>query len=397
MGEILTLVQLRRRLSTFRSAATYFPKQLIPLETKGRRDRASRRRNFFRELLPEGQILTDIARNAGVAEYDTIELLDHAGRDVAGALQIYDPVKAVGREPKAVPLTTDEVRELLIRTRQKPLGNDPISGKSSLAGVQDKIVLALRDFVWHQCLDGYPSTHILKPENKRRPDLIYNEAFCLTVARSLGIAEYETHVATLGDLDALLIERYDRIMSDDDIERIHQEDALQALGVPRENKYQEIGGQISLKRIAELFVRRDDTRSLELLLQYVAFSVAIGNLDLHGKNVSLLHEKNRPMRIAPAYDLVPHTHYEDSDGRLALSINGKYLHASITSNDIREEAISWGMDPEAIRAILMITFDLLPSFVEGIDLPDRAHPNLKADILRFVANLKAGREVGHLP
>ncbi len=69
------------------------PLALVPTRTYKRR-----RQNFFRELLPEGRILARLAQEANVPERDTIGLLRSYGRDVAGALQIWDP--EVPGEPK---------------------------------------------------------------------------------------------------------------------------------------------------------------------------------------------------------------------------------------------------------------------------------------------------------
>ncbi|GAA4843042.1 hypothetical protein GCM10023221_21450 [Luteimicrobium xylanilyticum] len=60
----------------------------IPLVAAPVRARKERRRNFFRELLPEGRMLSRLAQEAAVPEQDVIGLLRAYGRDVAGAVQI---------------------------------------------------------------------------------------------------------------------------------------------------------------------------------------------------------------------------------------------------------------------------------------------------------------------
>ncbi len=79
----------------------------------------------------------------GVPEQDVVGLLRAYGRDVAGALQLWDP-EAPGepRQPALEPLTDAGVSEMLRHVQDNPLGNQPVGGKTSLAGVQDKIVLA---------------------------------------------------------------------------------------------------------------------------------------------------------------------------------------------------------------------------------------------------------------
>src|SRR5690606_7489723 len=127
---------------------------------------------------PEGRVLSELAARARIAESDVVGLLARFGRDVAGAVELYDPdAPGEPRTPRATPLSDAQVGELLGNTRGMPLGNSPRGGKSSLAGVQDKIVLALVEGTWHQVHDGYPSSHILKPHSAANPTVIYDEEY----------------------------------------------------------------------------------------------------------------------------------------------------------------------------------------------------------------------------
>ena len=65
--------------------------EAVPLSLVENRARAARRRNYFAELLPEGRVLSDLASRARVAESDVVGLLARFGRDVAGAVELYDP------------------------------------------------------------------------------------------------------------------------------------------------------------------------------------------------------------------------------------------------------------------------------------------------------------------
>jgi serine/threonine-protein kinase HipA len=66
----------------------------------------------------------------------------------------------------------------------------------------------------------------------------------------------------------------------------------------------------------------------------VILAVGIGNLDMHTKNIGLLHPADGDLQLAPAYDVVPHAHLQN-DGRLALAVNGHYHHAELTRDDLR--------------------------------------------------------------
>jgi serine/threonine-protein kinase HipA len=86
----------------------------IPLTAVTVAARKERRQNFFRELLPEGRMLSRLAQESGLEEYDVIGLLRNFGRDLAGALQIWDP-DATGepRQPALEPLSITGVARML--------------------------------------------------------------------------------------------------------------------------------------------------------------------------------------------------------------------------------------------------------------------------------------------
>jgi serine/threonine-protein kinase HipA len=225
----------------------------IPLTVVAVRSRKERRQNFFRELLPEGRMLTRIAQQARLAEQDAIGLLRAYGRDVAGALEIWDPdVPGEPKRPALERLSSDGVAALLEHVQDNPLGNKPVGGKTSLAGVQDKIVLARIEGGWNRVIDGWPSTHILKPPSRDYPTSIYDEEFGSRFARAVGLTSFPTWIEEFAGFPAVVIERYDR-SSDAPQGRIHQEDFNQVLGAGGNQKYQKHGGKVSLERIARVF------------------------------------------------------------------------------------------------------------------------------------------------
>jgi len=365
--------------------------EAVPLSLVENPARAVRRRNYFAELLPEGRVLSDLAARARIAESDVVGLLAHFGRDVAGAVEMYDPdAPGEPRTPRTTSLGEVQVGELLGNTRGMPLGNSPLGGKSSLAGVQDKIVLALIDGTWHQVHDGYPSTHILKPDSAANPTLIYDEEYVTRIASRLGLTHGTVRLHDFDGRTALVIERYDR-SPDAPRGRLHQEDMNQALGARGDEKYQEIGGKVSLARIAGVLRRAAGPTAVEQLLRYTTLTLAVGNLDMHAKNVSMLHLPDGTARIAPMYDVVPLRH-QPTDGRLALAVNGAYVHSTITAEDLVAEGEAWGVATahDAVRAALGAVADALSR-----EEPDqRAHPGLRDDAAGFTQNLLAGEAAG---
>lgn len=112
----------------------------------------NRRRNWFGELLPEGDQLDYMLAQGNLRRGDTLAFLARYGRDVAGALQFWDlgdPTEP--QTPALKPLSDSDVRHLLEDPIGAPLANPGARSKSSLGGVQP------RSF-WHK-----PSTAGLKP------------------------------------------------------------------------------------------------------------------------------------------------------------------------------------------------------------------------------------------
>lgn len=347
----------------------------VPLAPSPPRHHVKRRRNWFAELLPEGDLYDYMLMQAGLRRGDVLAFLARYGRDVAGALQIWDvgdPTEP--RIPSLRSLTDAQVHELLEDPVRSPLANDPRSGKSSINGVQPKILLVRDGNGWAQALGGYPTTHILKPRlSGEKSSLIYDEEYGLRLARAIGLAEFRVSVDEFDGLPALVIERYDRVEG----VRIQQEDFSQALGAAGNEKYQELGGVVSLKRVAKVLERHTPASQLRILARMVVFHVAIGNLDLHTKNLGLLHPNGADIRLAPAYDVVPQAHMIN-DRRFALSVNGEYRFGEVTRHDLAQEFNSWGVRNPG--EVIDETIDQLRSAVRMESPMDGAYVNLHEEL-----------------
>lgn len=362
---------------------------VIPLAPSQRRDHSIRRRNWFSELLPEGDQYDYMLAQGDLRRDDTPAFLARYGRDVAGALQVWDLDDPTEPQSPAIKNTTPaEVRGLLEDPIGSPLANDPRSGKSSLGGVQPKIVLVKTVDGWAQALGGYPTTHILKPQlTDTRASVIYDEEYGSRLARRLGLADFATSIEDFEGLRAIVIERYDR----HDGQRLHQEDFSQALGASRNQKYQEVGGIVSLQRIAETLKTHAPEQDLRRLARMVVLAVGIGNLDLHTKNLGLLHPADGDVTLAPAYDVVPQTHLPN-DGRMALAVNGKYRHLEISRDDLFAEFAAWGLRRAATT--VTETLDELQSILGEEEPLGGAFPFLDLQLQAFVGNLISGSPVG---
>lgn len=361
----------------------------IPLLASMPRQHAGRRRNWFAELLPEGDQLDYMLTQGGVRRGDIPAFLARYGRDVAGALQIWDvDDPSEPRTPEVIPIDAEGIRRLLEDPIGAPLGNATDYGRTSLGGVQPKIVLARTGARWNQALGGFPSTHILKPQLPTRPTVIFDEEYGARLARRLGLAAFDTRVEEFDGLPTLVIERFDRAGG----ARIHQEDFNQVLGASGNQKYQELGGVVSLARVAGALSQYAGSEDVLRLARTTILAVGIGNLDMHTKNLGLLHPAHDVPALAPAYDQVPLAHASGGDGRLALAVNRKYRHAEITRDDLVSEFESWQLR-RAAAAVSDALDELSAAVAEEVPL-DSAHPELHDSMSSFVRNLREGRAVG---
>jgi len=369
----------------------------VPLNLRYTNAQKKRSANFFAELLPEGRNLEWLAQTLPRDDRSLYCMLRKYGRDIAGALIIYDPEDPASSEkPCLERVDGAKIRYLLENMPQAALANSPVSGKTSLGGIQGKIVLAKKDAQWHRVHSGAPSTHILKPVAPEFPTMIYDEAFCMQVAYSSGLTEHPVWIENFDGVDALVVERYDRI-NDGRGDRLHQEDFNQALGARGSEKYQEYGGKVSAKRIAQTLKQHGSTEDVKKFASQLIFAVAIGNLDMHAKNVSVLHFPNETTALSPTYDQVPLRH-QNTDGKMALSIGGEYVHAKISLTAIASELTSWKCDAfsSESKAIAFIRscLETYNSALHNTPANDRSYPKLREEISLYISNLLSGKTIG---
>lgn len=364
--------------------------QLLPISTP-RQGPSSRAVNAFLDgLLPEGNALLNYALDAGLAPDDTYGLISRYGRDTAGAL-VFQPLEEP--EPTQVgwyePLSAAEVgRRLLHAERHAP--TDPSARgieSSSLAGMQPKITLHRSAGRWQACRSGAPSTWIVKlahPEGSAAEDVVDTEVLAIELARELGLTSITAELVDLGGVRAIVVARYDRRETAAGIERIHQEDLAQALGLNTRDptrKFQR-GSEIpSLRAAAQ--VLRDGGSEPDELLALTTFNHVIGNTDFHAKNLSFLRHADGTASLAPAYDVALHLHH-GGERLSALDVNGKFRMAEIGTDDLVAEGRSWGLPQRRARTVVTDTVDALVARLADVD--PAGHPGVTADALETARN-----------
>jgi serine/threonine-protein kinase HipA len=164
------------------------------------------------------------------------------------------------------------------------------------------------------------------------------EALGLALARAIGLDAVQASLVDVAGHKMLLLERYDRHVKNDHLQRLHQEDFCQALGYPGELKY-EAGGGPSLAQFARLVRQqlRLGPSAVQALLDWVAFNAVIGNADAHAKNLALLCDRDGRRHLAPFYDLVPTIAISERlvDRKPALRIGASDRIDNIGAEDLR--------------------------------------------------------------
>jgi len=302
-------------------------------------------RRFLENLLPEGRGLDAVIAAHKIARSNTFGLLRVLGRETAGALSFL-PQGTLPEEMLTArrPIAHDELRARIAERDRLPFSVWDGRVRLSIAGYQDKIAvyeeggeLALVD-------GALSSTHILKPEpvDPRLPHLVANEHFCLSLAQALGIAAAPATIMRLPE-PVLKVQRFDRVRTQEGVERLHIVDGCQMLDMTSSYKYERpFGSGRDVRDIRDgaslqkLFAARNlsvgPAQFALQLLRWSLFHVLIGNADAHGKNLSCFVTA-QGLKLAPAYDLLSAQAYPGVDQTLAMAVGDEFDASAVQAYD----------------------------------------------------------------
>ncbi len=282
---------------------------------------------FFSNLLPEGHLREYLAARAGVKANRDFFLLATLGADLPGAISVA-PTDAAADDHHV-----DDERD--------HDGRHPL--RFSLAGVQLKFS-AIMEASGGLTIpaDGIGGSWILKLPSARFDAVPQNEFAMMELARRVGIPVPDAKLVPISDIEglprdagkmegqALAVQRFDRTPEGG---RIHMEDFAQVFGIYPDDKYD----KRSYANIAHVLLAEAGDDAVMDFTRRLAFSVLIGNADMHLKNWSLLYLDRRKATLAPAYDYVSTIPYLPDD-RLALGFGGSKEISTITQDQIRRFA-----------------------------------------------------------
>ncbi|MCE1227090.1 MAG: type II toxin-antitoxin system HipA family toxin [Geobacteraceae bacterium] len=306
---------------------------------------------FFTNLLPEERIRVAIARNLGISPNNDYGLLERLGGDCAGAVSLYPATIHLEITAGSYQILSEaELAAIIADLPRRPLLAGESGIRLSLAGAQNKLPVRFDGNQFYLCHGTAASTHIIKPAIEGLDNSAVNEAYCMALARSIGLDVPRSFLFQAGDVSFFVVERYDRIISDTGVIRLHQEDFCQALGILPHYKYETEGGP-SLAACSDLLRRTSirPGRDLQALIDWVIYAVLTGNCDAHAKNISLLLLDDGP-RLAPFYDLIStriYAHYGLMN-RLAMKIGGEAEPAALRREHWQRFAEEIGVKPKLV-------------------------------------------------
>ncbi|MFE4467431.1 HipA domain-containing protein [Leifsonia sp. NPDC056824] len=329
-------------------------------------------RPFLQGLLPDNDAtLGALAATFHTSAKNPMALLEHVGRDTAGALQLLPPDRESDDAAKRTgdvryvedfdDLIADIVKDAAVWQRER----DQI--RWSLAGAQPKVALhRTSDGRWAVPLDSTPTTHILKPAAAgTRHDL--NEFVTMRAARHLGllVAHHEILTTAKGD-HVFVSRRYDRTELDGRLHRLHQEDFAQALSVDPARKYQQDGGP-GVADFARVLAAMPPTAAFEArrsLFDALVYTVSAVNTDAHAKDYSVIHF-GAQMALAPLYDLGSNVLYRgEYPVESAVSIGGERVMDRIGEKQFLAAAKTLQVDADyAIESVQRIRGGVAEAFL----------------------------------
>ncbi len=342
-------------------------------------------RPFFSNLLPEADIKDAITKRLGISMGNDFDLLKAIGGECAGAVSILKPGMSPEERSGYRELDKNQLHKTILDLPGKPFLAGDRGIRLSLAGAQNKLPVYIENGRIFIPTGNSPSSHIIKPTIPRLSETVENEAFCMILATRIGLNVPEVTIHQ--GIDRLfVVKRYDRVVEDDRLVRLHQEDFCQALSVLPDRKYEAEGGPalsscFNLIRNTSIRPAADE----KMLLSWLLFNLIIGNMDAHAKNLSILYSRKGPV-LAPFYDILSTTVYSDLYDRLAMKIGGENRPAWIQRRHLERLGVETGIKPQMIiRETLGMSSKIISASVEASNYFNENFG--KSDIVKMIVSL----------
>ena len=329
---------------------------------------ARQTRVFFRNLLPEGGALAAVAKTLEVKSSSYLKVLNALGSECIGALVLESADEREDDSYGYEPLSREELGRAF-EAGAEGVAKLQEEAKLSLAGAQSKMGLyvdrssgSLPQYFLPQGTAA--STHIVKAANRRFGQLSENEYYCLRLAEAAGLSVPECYLDTIGGQPFFVIERFDRmVLPEDDrragggvqrVQRLHQEDFCQVLGLLPERKYEK-GGVRYAKKVRDVLYEcsSDPVRDIEAFVRLLVGNAVLGNCDGHLKNLTVLRGVDwSSFALAPVYDIASTVVYGGLDRHMAMRIGSTNKIDEVGRDDFLALAKELDVSPRMVRRLI---------------------------------------------
>lgn len=351
---------------------------------------------FFSNLLPDESVRVRLAQYLGISPGNIFALLKRIGEDCAGAVALV-PAEREARahaDAEFKVLSEAEAHAVLVALPERPLNVGAEDFHISGAGAQDKLVACVQNGHIVLPLNGTPSTHIIKPGIPRFPESVFNELYCMRLAKTCRLSVAECSVLRVHGIPYYVTTRYDRQQESGKVLRLHQEDFCQLLGYEPSVKYESEGGPRLLQCFQLLREIALPATDIIEFLRRIIFIFLIGNGDAHAKNFSILY-MGKANRLAPAYDLLSTAVYPNLPPKLAMKIDGRNHFDWITRGKFLRMGEKAGLRNHLVNAeidkLLAQLSKILVPFTEKMQQsePSSIYSEIQSGIEKRILQLKA--------
>ena len=316
-------------------------------------------KHFLENLLPEGKGLDDLTAFTHISRHNIYGLLQTIGFETSGALHFGN--SRHDNTASFRPITEEELTKRIDMMESRSIIIWDKKPRLSLAGVQEKLPVLLKDGVLGLADGNLSSTHILKFQTPKHPHIVINEYFCMSLAQTIGLHVASVTLHKYGTHPVLMVKRFDRyVHNDGSIERLHIIDGCQMLDLPSSYKYERnFGSGRDVADIREgasfskLFAAAKQCEVPAVatlqLLDWSIFNLIVGNSDAHGKNISFFIKKNG-ITIAPYYDILSILMHEEVDHELAMAYGDEFDPNQILGYPLRAFAAQTGLNPKLVSS-----------------------------------------------
>ena len=259
---------------------------------------------LFRMNLPEGFLLSILQEQLGPhVGASPLNLLSVVGRNAIGRVKVATP----GADTTQPPVPFDLAG--ILRGDNSEEAFVDLVRRHAASGVSGVVPKFLSPNTFGEHTKGTLATerYIIKGTTARLPGVALNEHLCMEVSRQAGLPTATTEVSDDGQ--ALVVHRFD--FEADGTTRKGMEDLCSLLALRPEQKYESTWERV-VGRIKDVTPQAEQQNAaLSHLADLLLLTYALRNADCHTKNIALLYSSRDHIELAPVYDMLTITVYDD--------------------------------------------------------------------------------------